>query len=333
MSSAPPSLRSKFELCLNNDDLSDCEFLVGNQKCRIKGHKLLFGISSPVFRAMLYDGINSNSAATYEIEDVEADVFHGMKQFFYTDSVNFTSGLHACSVYLASWKYVIPDLMSKCVQYITDNLSVSEAIDVYEFSRLNNIPNIETICSAVFQNKTREIMQSEKLLSSDILTLETILKMDSLKLESEFEVFKYTEKWALAEASRKNIDLQQQGEYFNCIKRHIRFLTMDKDQYQEGPFMSDLVTSEEKLSITHNLLGLGVGDRFPQKLSRVTEPRIFTKEKEEEEEEEVKEEVEEEEGYDHDEEGYDYDEEGYDYDDEEELNRQFEYIYRSRPAN
>ncbi|XP_039285151.1 BTB/POZ domain-containing protein 6-B-like [Nilaparvata lugens] len=270
MSSTPESLKSKFELCLNNDDLSDCEFLVGEQKCKIKGHKLLFGISSPVFRAVLYDGLHN--ASTFEVKDVEPDVFQGMKQFIYTDSVNFSSGLQACSSYLASWKYVIPDLMSKCVQYIKDNISVSEVIDVYEFSCKYNIPDIEKICAAVFQNKTREVMQSEKFLSANVQTLETILKMDSLNLESELEVFKYTEKWAIAEAVRRNIDLQ--AEYFNCIKKHVRFLTMDKDQYKEGLSKSDLITAEERISLLHNLMDLE--DELPHKFCPVSEPRNFT---------------------------------------------------------
>ncbi|XP_039278609.1 BTB/POZ domain-containing protein 6-B-like [Nilaparvata lugens] len=284
MSFTPPSLKSKFELCLNNDDLSDCEFLVGEKKCKIKGHKLLFGISSPVFRDMLYDGLQSKNGVTYEVIDVEPEEFQGMKQFIYTDNVVFTSGLHACSVYLASWKYVIPDLMPKCVQYIKDNLSVTEVIDVFEFSRLNNIPDIEKICLAIFQEKTREVMQSEKFLTTDIHTLEAILKLDSLKLESELEVFQYVEKWALAESCRRNIDLQQQGEYFNCIKRHLRILTIDKEQYENGLSKSHLLTAEEKIPILHNLLGFE--EKLPHTFSDVTVPRIFTVGESEEEQEE-----------------------------------------------
>ncbi|XP_039285166.1 BTB/POZ domain-containing protein 3-like [Nilaparvata lugens] len=311
-SSTPESLKSKFELCLNNDDLSDCEFLVGEQKCRIKGHKLLFGISSPVFRAMLYDGLHN--ASTFEVKDVQPDVFQGMKQFIYTDSVNFSSGLQACSVYLVSWKYVIPDLMSKCVQYIEDNISVSEVLDVYEFSHQNNIPDIEKHCLTVFQNKTREVMQSEKFLSTDIHTLETILKLDSLSLDSELELFKYTEKWALAEANRRKIDLQ--AEYFNCIKRHIRFSTFDKDQFQEGLSESDLLTAEEKIPILYNLLGFE--NKSPQMTAPVAVPRIFREgeggveaeiEDKEEEKEEGEEEEEEEEGEEEEEEDDDDDEE------------------------
>ncbi|XP_022193568.2 BTB/POZ domain-containing protein 6-B [Nilaparvata lugens] len=307
MSSTPASLTSKFEVCLNNDDLSDCEFIVGKHKRRIKGHKLLFGISSPVFRAMLYD--DPKNTVTFQIEDVEADEFNGMKQFFYTESVHFTSSLHACSLYLASWKYVIPDLMTACVQYIKDNISVSEAIEVYEFSRLNNIPDIEPICCALFQNKTKEIMESEKFLSADIQTLESILKMDSLKLKSELEVFEYTEKWALAEARRSNIDKHQLGEHFNSITKQIRFLTMSKDQYLEGPYKSDLLTAEKKLLIAHNLLGFE--DEMLHKLISETKVRVFTEEeegenvenKEGEEEEEEGENVENKEGEEEEEEG------------------------------
>ncbi|XP_022191711.2 BTB/POZ domain-containing protein 2 [Nilaparvata lugens] len=291
MSFTPPSLKSKFELCLNNDDLSDCEFLVGEKKCKIKGHKLLFGISSPVFRDMLYDGLHSKNGVTYEVIDVEPEEFQGMKQFIYTDNVVFTSGLHACSVYLASWKYVIPELMPKCVQYIKDNLSVTEVIDVFEFSRLNNIPDIEKICLTIFKEKTREVMQSEKFLTTDIHTLEAILKLDSLKLESEVEVFQYVEKWALAESCRRNIDLQQQGEYFNCIKRHLRILTIDKEQYEKGLSKSHLLTDKEKIPILHNLLGFE--EKLSHTFSDVIFPRIFTvgesDDKQEEGEEEKKE--------------------------------------------
>ncbi|XP_039287511.1 BTB/POZ domain-containing protein 6-A-like [Nilaparvata lugens] len=277
MNSTPPPLKGKFEFCFNND-LSDCEFIVGKDKCRIRGYKLFFAISSLVFRAMLYD--DPKNVVTFLVEDVEQVEFNVMKQFFYTGSVHFTSSLHACSVYLASWKYVDPDLMTTCVQYIKNNISVTEVIGVYAFSRFNNIPDIETICYLIFQDRTREIMESEKFLSADIHTLETILQLESLNLKSELEVFKYAEKWVLAEAGRRNIGKQQLGAHFNSITKQIRFLTMTKHQYQEGPYKSALLTAEEKQLIAHNLLGFE--DELLQNSSDKTKHRVFTGNEEEE---------------------------------------------------
>ncbi|XP_022208086.2 uncharacterized protein LOC111064634 [Nilaparvata lugens] len=243
----------RFYRLLKGDIASDCKFVVGPQKNIVEGHKLIFSMASEVFYAMFYSQLKEDSIV--RIEDVQLDGFLGMKHFIYTGHANFKSVLQASSTYVAARKYLISQLSSECLEYI-ENIEIlpSEVLELYEYCIVNEIPELEEKCRILIQEKTGEVVESDHFLTANAGTILMLLGLESLHLESEQEVFYHLERWATAEAERLDISAEQMYSYFNSLKKHIRFLSMDGEEFTSGPAKSLLLSQEEKLSILFNIM-------------------------------------------------------------------------------
>ncbi|RZF36766.1 hypothetical protein LSTR_LSTR016258 [Laodelphax striatellus] len=265
--------KERFSRLFKGSIESDCEFIVGPQKNIIKGHKLLFSVASEVFHAMFYSQLKENS--TIVIDDLDVDGFQGMKHFIYTGTVSFTSALQACSTYVAARKYLIPQLMDKCIEFtLKQNISPAEVLVLYEFCKCNNISEIEEKCCQIIQEETEDVVKSKYFLLVDIHTIDAILRFNSLHLQSELEIFNHLERWVIAEADRMNLSKNKIASNFNCLKKHIRFLAMSCEEFASGPGKSQLLTQEEKLAIGLNLMDFGSAT-YPENFSLIQQERVF----------------------------------------------------------
>ncbi|RZF44508.1 hypothetical protein LSTR_LSTR002281 [Laodelphax striatellus] len=276
-SSTGPDLSKAFEkrfLHLLDDIHCDCEFVVGSQKTVIKGHKLVFSAASDVFNAMFYGELKEGKSV--RIEDIDPEVFQGMRKFIYTGEVNFTSAIHALFIYIAARKYIIRVLSEKCVSFIQEkHIQPSEVLEFVEICKVHYILEFEELCNRVIQQSTDKVFESDYFLLAGPEVIELILNFSSLKLNSEIDVFQNFEKWVIAEAERKGIDV---GEIMTGsighLKKYIRFLSMSSDDFITKVVGSPLLTPEEKLAVACNLKKAD-SNSMPKSLSLEWQPRKF----------------------------------------------------------
>ncbi|XP_039285148.1 BTB/POZ domain-containing protein 2-like [Nilaparvata lugens] len=263
----------RFTRLFNGSIENDCEFIVGPQKTSIKGHKLLFSMASEVFHAMFYSQLRESS--TIVIDDLDVSGFQGMKHFIYTGNVDFTSALQACSTFVAARKYLITQLKEKSIEFILkQNISPLEVLELYEFCKYNNVSEIEQKCIQSIQEETEDVVRSKYFLLVDAHTMVAILKLHSLHLQSELEIFNHFERWAIAEADRLNLSKDKIASHFNCLLKHIRFLAMSCEEFASGPAKSNLLTQGEKLAISLNLMDFGSAT-YPENFSLIQQERVF----------------------------------------------------------
>ncbi|XP_039292760.1 BTB/POZ domain-containing protein 2-like [Nilaparvata lugens] len=229
----------------------DCKFIVGKgeQVATIFAHKFLFAVTSDVFKAMFFGGLEVEECV--RIVDLEPQGFESMKHFIYTGEIRFESIGHASETYLAAHKYLLPVLLNLCVVYIRDNIEDSEKVNFFSWCDKNRISEFDSLCLEYVTEKTYEIFQSNYFLDCEPNVILRILQCESMRLNSELSVFINFERWALAEARRRNIidDRDQMATYFNDFKPYIRFLTMSNEQLTNNVSKSLLLTDEEKLAI------------------------------------------------------------------------------------
>ncbi|XP_039275986.1 kelch-like protein 31 [Nilaparvata lugens] len=230
----------------------DCEFIVGSLKEVVKGHKLLFSAASDEFKTMF--NCDFKHQTRVKVVDLDPVGFKSMKQFIYSGEVSFTSAIHALLTFAAARKYSVHDLDEKCIKYVIENIQPSEVLQFYESCKALHISEFDQLCCKVIQEKTNEVVASEFFLSSKTETIELLLKLPGLKLESESEVFEHFERWAQAEADRKSINVDLMPSYFNNLKKHIRFLTMNVKEFASRVSGSSLMTPDEKNVILQNLM-------------------------------------------------------------------------------
>ncbi|XP_039289364.1 BTB/POZ domain-containing protein 2-like [Nilaparvata lugens] len=266
------TFETRFHRLLKSNMLSDCEFVVGEQKTVIKGHKVFFSLASEVFQAMFCGDLKETTPV--QVIDLEPEGFNGMKTYIYTGEIKFTSVFHALHTYTAARKYIIPNLPQKCVDFIEKTLKPCDVLELQDTCRLNCISNFDNLCSRIINQNTGEVFSSAYFPSASIDAVESILKSSSLNVKSEVEIFINFERWALAEIERRRIPVEDAATCFNNLKKHIRFLTMSGEEFVERVEPSPLLTREEKYAIAINRI------RFnprvtAESISMIQEPRAM----------------------------------------------------------
>ncbi|XP_075235968.1 BTB/POZ domain-containing protein 6-like [Lycorma delicatula] len=270
------TLKERTEVLFKNGELTDCVFIVGENEVTITAHKIFLAISSPVFYAMFHGDIAEKSN-TVKIKDIDPSAFKGMLQYIYTDKVDFESSGHACMVYLAAKKYLLPYLEAQCEFYIESNVNALTACEIYEFAKFHNISNVENICLKYFQNDTEEILRSQSFIESEYSTVLSIVKTENLNISSELVLFEAVEKWAMNEAARRGVSLEFLSNEMTEIISNLRFLSLTADEFTASQVnktqdLIPLLTTEEKLAIVMNITHPGITP-LPKRLSTITVPR------------------------------------------------------------
>lgn len=119
----------------------DCTFKIDGTE--IKAHKLILACSSPVFEKMFFGDLASNEIS---LGDIKVDEFSQMLEFIYTENINFLSIINAWSMFYIAKKYLLDDLAEVCLNYISENLTMSNLVLSYEYSELYNLEQMKDQC-------------------------------------------------------------------------------------------------------------------------------------------------------------------------------------------
>ena len=71
-------------------------------------------------------------------------------RYIYTDSLILVSMDQAICLCYAAKKYILPDLVTKCAQYMLNNLSTVNVCRVLEFSKLIDDENLQVFIFLTF---------------------------------------------------------------------------------------------------------------------------------------------------------------------------------------
>ncbi|RZF40438.1 hypothetical protein LSTR_LSTR013900 [Laodelphax striatellus] len=266
------AFQKRFLRFAESDIYSDCQFMVGPEKTIIKGHKLIYSAASEVFEAMFYGPLKEDMSVN--VDDLSAEGFQCMKTFIYTGDISFTSAIQALLTYIAARKYLVTHLDTVCRNFIEEKIQSSDVLEFCDICLANNITEFKDLCLKIIQDKTDEVVDSEYFVLAESDTIELILKLPGLKLTSEIELFAHFERWALEEAKRRQMSSNEIASSFDNLKKHIRFLTVNGDEFVSRIYESVLLTQEEKHAIAINQIKL-MSKPLPDSISLIQQPRDF----------------------------------------------------------
>ena len=103
----------------------------------IKAHTAIVS-SSPVLTAMFQNNFKESHERIVDIVDMEADVIETMLQFMYTGNVDLEK-VNVAGLLKATDKYAIDSLKEECVNYLSANLSVENALECLILSHTHSI--------------------------------------------------------------------------------------------------------------------------------------------------------------------------------------------------
>ncbi|CAF0991383.1 unnamed protein product [Brachionus calyciflorus] len=129
-SGVPMSKRVKLDV--NNNYIEKSEFV------EFKAHKCILAARSPVFKAMFNYKLKENLTNKVIIEDCRPDVVKAMLKYIYTANLPDDVRQIAFDLYIAAEKYFIESLKIKCREYLVENLSLDNCIQIYILSEMYN---------------------------------------------------------------------------------------------------------------------------------------------------------------------------------------------------
>ena len=158
-------------------ETSDCDECGEDCEAIIRCHRFVLCARSPVFRAMLTNGMQEQSTSLINICDVEPNAMKELVRFMYTDHCECQSVLDdTASLLAAASKYQVEGLMEYCEEVICSCMNVSSVIDILVLADAYAVPDLKKHCVAFIIKHAHDIM-----LKGTIAELEFSLRQEVLQ--------------------------------------------------------------------------------------------------------------------------------------------------------
>lgn len=225
------SLYDRVKKLLVSYEWSDCSFSVAGEK--IKAHKLILGISSPVFEAMFYGPLSSDEDIL--ITDIQPDIFQLILNYIYTDTVEICAVDQAFELLYASRKYMLEHLTDMCIEYILANISVDNVVEVLNYPDYMQDKQLITFSLKLFCQHANYLLQEKKNLIT-YPCLKAFLENDQMNI-SEKDLIKHVFDWSRYCCKQDNIldTFENRRDVLkrNGILKLLRFLTLNVNELEE----------------------------------------------------------------------------------------------------
>ena len=212
-------------------------------------HKLLLAMASPVFEAMFFGGL-AETRREIKIPDVQPEAFSALLSYIYTDKVNLSNFELVCDICYAANKYMLPDLVEECTQFLWRDVNHKNACRALEFARLFEEPVLLEKALHVITHQTLDIVEESSWEEVDRTTLVTVLSKDHLAAP-ESVLFDAMDLWAARECDRRGV--KKSGDNKRNVLSEavylIRYLSLSAAEFAAGPAQSGILTDRETVSL------------------------------------------------------------------------------------
>merc|ERR550534_2635734 len=124
---AGEGLAKKLGTLLMNGEWSDIKLICEGRVFNC--HKIVLCCNSEVFKCMLLNkSMEEANSGEIEISDTPAAALESLVHFLYNNSLD--RNLINCDLLSAAEKYLVPDLVKICTEYLTDNLTEDNVVDI-----------------------------------------------------------------------------------------------------------------------------------------------------------------------------------------------------------
>ncbi|KAJ6252845.1 btb/poz domain-containing [Anaeramoeba flamelloides] len=155
---------------INDYSMTNVEFIIGKEKKKIFGHKLVFSKCSPFFKRLFFPENWRNSplqVMKVTIPDIETEVFDQIKQFVYTSDITFQDQ-DLFTLLLASKRFELLSLFWICKTEIMNQLTTENCVHFLNKSYQNHFYELTNKICFFIQNNYSKIFQKGKFSLSEL---------------------------------------------------------------------------------------------------------------------------------------------------------------------
>ncbi|XP_058827459.1 BTB/POZ domain-containing protein 6-like [Topomyia yanbarensis] len=240
------------EFLINNGVMSDVTFLVGPDRQRIYGHKLILMSAADHFF-----GLFQNSKATeIPLEDVEPSVFLDILRFLYCEKIVFTIE-NAREIYLQSRKWSLEKVMEAAINFLNQYIDSTNVLKVLRENRVYDMKMVEEKCLEIICENPFRYTEQEGFRLLDRESLKLIVTAKTINCSKD-QLMGVLDAWQEVQNKEDVADLRAaikgSNPLFDCDQ--LRFFGYLNSGYvPQGSF--HLTSSNRRVSGIR-LIGLGV---------------------------------------------------------------------------
>jgi hypothetical protein len=153
------STQHLLNLC-NNPENADVTFNFENQTLR--GHTCILSSGSPVLVAMFKHNFKENVEKVVEIADIKWNIFAALLRFLYTGETDLENADAAAELLVAADKDAIDSLKEECAAYMSQNLTVENAISYAVLAHLHHSVVLDEATSEFIARNAKSICSREE---------------------------------------------------------------------------------------------------------------------------------------------------------------------------
>lgn len=218
---------------INDTELSDIQFVVGEDREKIHAHKIILSGRCEVFRAMFAEQRHQNSKtgkspkdgnALLVLPDVRPTVFLTVLEFIYTNTCKLSQST-VVDVLASAIEYGLEGLVQCCVAYITNSLEVDTACEAIQAAITYNQDDLRDSCMEFIEVNTTQVFKSPHYAELSEDTLAWILQSDRLQAD-EPEIYTAMREWGTVNM----VVLEKpMAEVIAKVVEHVRFPLLSTD--------------------------------------------------------------------------------------------------------
>ena len=150
-------------------------------------------------------------------------------------------------------KYLIPCLVSECVEFLKKNLDPSNVFCVLKHAQQFEKKDLLYQCWYLIDKKTDEALKSNEFMTIEKSLLEQLVARNSLNIR-EVELFKAVDRWAERECERQKLIVDgpvKRRILGEVIVKNLRFPAMSQSDFIEVVSDSQMLTQQETSNIVN----------------------------------------------------------------------------------
>jgi len=215
----------------DQSDLSDIQFVLGEDREKINAHKIILATRCEVFRAMFAEQRHSKAktnkdgtATVLVLPDVRPTVFLTVLHFIYTNSCQLSQET-VVDVLASAIEYGLEGLIGCCVDYVTERLTVDTACEAIQAAITYSQDELRDACMEFIEQETEAVFGSPHFAELSDDTLSYILQSDNLHAD-EVQIFNAVQQWATVNMVVSEKPLH---EVLRNVIEFVRFPLMSKE--------------------------------------------------------------------------------------------------------
>ncbi|CAF2401212.1 unnamed protein product [Rotaria sp. Silwood2] len=217
----------------NSREFCDLVLCAENEKFNV--HKCVLVASSDYFEAMISrSGMQEATADTIELKDITANGLRAVLDFIYTGELSLSIE-NIAEVLRAVTHLQVHHAIKLCEDFLIEETTVDNCIDVLSLADLFSIPVLEKINKFVLRNFPKVALNEgfKRLTYEQILYL---IRSNEFRLYPEIKVFDMCVEWLKSDENNRMT-------YASSLMEHVRFQTMKPEEF------NDLVMSHNFMKI------------------------------------------------------------------------------------